>query len=142
MRKIRNILKIVFIIPFILLSACKEKENVAPTVEIVTPQDGATVLEGEIIPVKAMADDELVATEEASTVIYNWNTADLEVGGYVLRAVGTDDGEKSTAANNIVLMDTPGGLNPDLSYGSVSDIDGNTYGTIEIGTQVWMASAI
>lgn len=30
-------------------------------------------------------------------------------------------------------------LNPDLKYGSVTDIDGNVYPTIQIGTQVWMA---
>ena len=30
-------------------------------------------------------------------------------------------------------------FNPDLTYGSVSDVDGNTYKTIQIGTQVWMA---
>jgi uncharacterized protein (TIGR02145 family) len=30
-------------------------------------------------------------------------------------------------------------LNPSLSYGSVTDIDGNTYATIQIGKQVWMA---
>jgi len=30
-------------------------------------------------------------------------------------------------------------LNPSLNYGSVTDIDGNTYATIQIGTQVWMA---
>ena len=30
-------------------------------------------------------------------------------------------------------------LNPSLTYGSVTDIDGNTYATIQIGTQVWMA---
>jgi uncharacterized protein (TIGR02145 family) len=29
--------------------------------------------------------------------------------------------------------------NPSLTYGSVTDIDGNTYATIQIGTQVWMA---
>lgn len=30
-------------------------------------------------------------------------------------------------------------FNPDLSYGSLADIEGNAYKTIEIGTQVWMA---
>jgi uncharacterized protein (TIGR02145 family) len=30
-------------------------------------------------------------------------------------------------------------LNPDLAYGSVRDIDGNAYATIQIGKQVWMA---
>lgn len=30
-------------------------------------------------------------------------------------------------------------LNPDLSYGTVTDIDNNTYSTIQIGNQTWMA---
>ncbi len=30
-------------------------------------------------------------------------------------------------------------FNPSLTYGNVSDIEGNTYKTIEVGDQVWMA---
>lgn len=30
-------------------------------------------------------------------------------------------------------------FNPDLTYGEVSDAEGNTYKTIQIGTQLWMA---
>jgi len=30
-------------------------------------------------------------------------------------------------------------FNPDLTYGTISDIDGNTYKTIQIGHQTWMA---
>ena len=30
-------------------------------------------------------------------------------------------------------------FNPNLTYGSVNDIDGNTYKTIQIGNQIWMA---
>lgn len=153
MRKIRLALKIVYVIPFILLWSCSEKENKAPTVEIVNPPDESILLKGDIVPIKAMADDEdgsitelsiyvegeVVGTAESSSYVYNWNTADLDVGVYVLSATALDDGDKSDAVNITILMSTYGGLNPDLEYGSVTDIDGNIYSTIELGSQVWMA---
>lgn len=154
MRKMRLAQKIVYIIPFLLLAACEDEvEKVAPKVEITSPKDGTTLLQGETIPVKAIAEDEdgfivevaiyvegeEVATSDQSTFIYNWNTADLEVGEYVLSALAIDNDDKYASDNITILLDNPGGLNPDLTYGTMSDIEGNTYATIDIGGQVWMA---
>jgi uncharacterized protein (TIGR02145 family) len=58
------------------------------------------------------------------------------VRAYVTNSAGTTYGYQvrfSTMSNSLPAF------NPDLSYGTVSDIDGNIYRTIQIGTQTWMA---
>jgi uncharacterized protein (TIGR02145 family) len=55
-----------------------------------------------------------------------------------VNSVGTSYGSDIT----FTTSDTVGTIiifNPDLTYGSVSDIDSNTYRTIQIGTQTWTA---
>jgi len=153
MRKMRSVLNVCFLIPFLLFSGCKKKENAAPTCEIVSPADGARVVQGDQVNIVVQADDkdgaitevrilidsELTGQTDQSSITYEWNTSATEVGMHVVSAIASDDGGKAAVANHDVLVDTEGGLNPDLTYGTVTDIDGNNYGTIVIGDQVWMA---
>ena len=46
---------------------------------------------------------------------------------------------KSVSINVIYNGINDANFNPDLTYGTMSDIDGNSYQTITIGNQVWMA---
>lgn len=59
---------------------------------------------------------------------------------YYIRAYARN--EKGTGYGNEITLTTmanPILFNADMTYGSVTDIEGNIYKTIELGSQVWMA---
>ena len=78
----------------------------------------------------------------AGTGSYTCNLANLDPNTlYYVRAFARNS--VGTAYGNQVFFTTSAELSlisfPDLTYGTVSDIDGNNYRTIQIGSQVWMA---
>ena len=59
------------------------------------------------------------------------------VRAYAINSAGTAYGNELSFTTKTLISEI--GFNPDLTYGSVSDIEGNIYKTITIGTQTWMA---
>lgn len=149
----KYLIQTVLYIFLVLNLSCKEKENVPPTCEILSPADGDKVMQGDLVKISAEGRDSdgtivgiklfiggvEMAETTGSSLVYEWNTENTEEGGYIITAVARDDGDGGKAANITVLVDIPGGLNPDISYGELTDYDGNSYTTLDIGDQTWMA---
>jgi len=62
------------------------------------------------------------------------------IRAYATNSAGTSYGNELTYVPG--TQSIPIVFNPDLTYNSVSDINGNVYKTIQIGTQIWMAESL
>lgn len=64
------------------------------------------------------------------------------VGKFTVKLTITNSrGSNSITKNDYIIVNSASGVlfNPDLTYGSMTDIEGNIYKTIQIGNQIWMA---
>ena len=68
---------------------------------------------------------------------YDWNTGDEETGNHTVKIISTDNNGNSFS-NEIVLRIYVLNNQPCPCSSTVTDYDGNTYNTIQIGNQCWM----
>jgi uncharacterized protein (TIGR02145 family) len=137
----------------LLVSVCsscnndEEIKKIAPECSISSPQNNDLILRGERVNITVNFNDpdgrvrELEIFVDSSLVFltyhypydYIWETRCEETGTRTLRAVVMDDDSIISQDEISVILQEP----PET--GSVTDIDGNTYRTVTIGEQCWMA---
>ena len=126
-----------------VLSACQKEEatKINPAISWENPADifYGTLLD--TLQLNATAD--VVGTFEYTPAA---NTKLNEGTNQELKVIFTpnDATVYNSASKTVIINVLPASLstaifNPDVTYGSVTDIDGNRYKTITIGTQTWMA---
>jgi uncharacterized protein (TIGR02145 family) len=148
MRHIR--LLILTLLPAYLACSCsieKELNRYAQTCEILQPAAHDSFVVGDTILIKSSFSEPEETPFEYKILIndipvwmtyhypfdFEWKTHCLQAGSYSIKAIAMDiDSTVAQDAITIVLQNVPG-------IGSVTDIEGNTYPTMIIGEQCWMA---
>ena len=148
----KKFLSIPVLLVLMVFISC-DKENEGPELTILSPEDGVMVMKGDVVSFEMEASDEdgaitlvelLIGGKKFAEITsmpltFDWDTDTLEAGGYSVYARVTDNDGSAGSDLIIVNINVPGGLNPELEYGSLTDYDGNSYSTVAIGEQIWMA---
>ncbi len=133
----------------VLFFSCSEDEpkNQPPTCTITSPNNGEEIeagipitisvdtddRDGHIAEVRFYVDGTDVSSSSNFSYNYDWYTSDESTGSHTLKVTAIDNsGEQTTDEIGIFITDRRG-------TGIITDIEDNTYNTVTIGTQEWMA---
>ena len=132
----------VLIIPY-LFSACSSNNNVKLTPEIVwdNQEDIKTGMPLSETQLNAVSDvpGSFTYNPPIGTILDEGNNQILSVE-FTPNETSSYNIANSTVSINVIYNGISEAIfNPDLTYGTMFDIDGNSYRTITIGDQIWMA---
>ena len=138
----------VLLIVLLLLPSCNEKESLITNCKISLSVNSEEFYEGCTIPisvelagntnadskVKLIIENQEIGMIPSSPYKYYWNTKDLPIGNYNIKAIFiSNDNISITDEKTINIL----AINQDCpNY--VSDYDGNIYPAVQIGNQCWM----
>jgi uncharacterized protein (TIGR02145 family) len=145
---------LIAILLFLLVGNCDktgEVRNITPSCSIASPKNDDEIIQGGSIDILVEAsdtdgnvkevvfriDDIAVSKVFSLPYRYRWNTADVLAGRHTIKVTAIDNNNSAASDGiDILIVEEGSGV---FETGTVDDYDGNTYKTVKIGTQWWMA---